>query len=260
MRKAMIVGFTLVICSMASAHNSYTGGYSGAPGTLKCASACHGGTGGTVVITGFPWSYVPGRIYRVVVARAAGSPIVNFNATTRVGSTTTVGGTFAAITNSALFTGADGGVYASPHAIDSAVFTWTAPAQGTGPVTFYAAAYQGTTTSRNGQSSAVTITSTEVVTKVEDEITSLSRFNLLQNFPNPFNPSTTIRYRLDAPGTVSLKIFNAVGEEIAVLADGHRSAGSYTVRWDAAALPSGVYFCRLRAGGFQETRRMVLAK
>ena len=155
--------------AIAFAHNSYTGGYSGAPGRQTCASSCHGGTSGTLTLTGFPTSYTPQHTYRILVGHNGGSPIVNFNATTRIGTSTTVAGTFVNVTNTALYVGGngDGGVYANPHSIDSAVFQWTAPAAGNGTVNFYAAGFQGTTTSSSGQSHSVTMNALESTTDVE---------------------------------------------------------------------------------------------
>lgn len=83
---------------------------------------------------------------------------------------------------------------------------------------------------------------------------------LLQNYPNPFNPTTTIRFSIPKAGDVSLKIFNLLGEEVATLTSGHREVGTHTVEWDATKQPSGVYFYRLQAGEFTETRKLVLLR
>jgi len=259
MTKKLIV-LTLSIVAVASAHNSYTGGYSGAPGTRTCASSCHGGSAGTMFVTGFPTSYSPGQTYRITIKRNGGSPIVNFNATTRVGLTATVAGTFLAVTNSALYAGADGGVYASPHAIDSAVFQWTAPARGTGGVTLYAAAFQGTTGSSSGQSRAISATATEITTGVDGSLSLPDKYTLCQNYPNPFNPSTAISYQLLANSFVTLKIFDVLGREVATLVNEQKGPGSYSVQWNAAGAPSGVYLYRLTAGDFVQIRRMVLMR
>lgn len=85
-------------------------------------------------------------------------------------------------------------------------------------------------------------------------------FSLGQNFPNPFNPSTAIVYDLPEGAYASLKVFNTLGEEAATLVDGYREAGRYSVTFDAADLPSGVYFYRLVAGNFLETRKLMLLK
>jgi hypothetical protein len=86
------------------------------------------------------------------------------------------------------------------------------------------------------------------------------RLALEQNYPNPFNPSTTIRYQLIAAGYVSLKVFDMNGRAVAVLVNERKPAGSFQVEWNAAGFPSGVYFCRLQAGGFFETKKLILIK
>jgi hypothetical protein len=85
-----------------------------------------------------------------------------------------------------------------------------------------------------------------------------NRFALLQNYPNPFNPSTTIRYELAKESFVSLKVFNLFGEDVARLVEGTLKAGVYTFQFDASKLVSGVYFYRLQAGEYLETKRMIL--
>ncbi|MCX6145607.1 MAG: family 43 glycosylhydrolase [Ignavibacteriales bacterium] len=86
------------------------------------------------------------------------------------------------------------------------------------------------------------------------------RFTLDQNYPNPFNPMTTIEFRVSNIEFVSLKVFDALGREISTLVNDVRQAGTYTLGWDASSLPSGVYFYRLWAGDFVETKKMILAK
>jgi hypothetical protein len=85
-------------------------------------------------------------------------------------------------------------------------------------------------------------------------------YALLQNYPNPFNPTTTIQYDLPFAGNISLTMYNVLGQEIALLADGYSNAGSYKVTWNAENTASGVYIYRLRAGDFVETRRLLLLK
>lgn len=85
---------------------------------------------------------------------------------------------------------------------------------------------------------------------------------LLQNYPNPFNPSTTISFELTSPEHIRLSIFTMLGQRIAVLADGQRAAGWHRVAFDAAQLPSGIYYYRLEqlSGEASFTRRMTLIK
>lgn len=89
----------------------------------------------------------------------------------------------------------------------------------------------------------------------------LSGFALGQNFPNPFNPSTEIAFSVEASGQATLEVYNALGQRVETLFDGSVEAGrSHTVRFNAANLPSGVYFYRLQSGGRSETRKLTLMK
>jgi len=85
-------------------------------------------------------------------------------------------------------------------------------------------------------------------------------FKLSRNYPNPFNPVTTIRYYLDKPADVSLKIFNSVGEEIGTLVDGFQAAGEHQIQWTPEGLPSGIYFSRLQSVDFSETKKILIQK
>jgi CubicO group peptidase (beta-lactamase class C family) len=86
------------------------------------------------------------------------------------------------------------------------------------------------------------------------------QFQLMQNYPNPFNPSTTISYSLPKSATVTIKIFNALGQEVALLENERKDAGNYQTTWNAFSTPSGVYFYRLQAGEYLETKKMILVK
>jgi hypothetical protein len=83
---------------------------------------------------------------------------------------------------------------------------------------------------------------------------------LFANYPNPFNPVTTIRFSLPSAGNLTIDIFNALGQKIAVLYDGKHFAGEGTVIWDAEKFSSGLYFVRLTVNGHSKIRKMVLAK
>lgn len=87
-----------------------------------------------------------------------------------------------------------------------------------------------------------------------------SRFQLGQNYPNPFNPKTVISYQLSVNSFVTLKVFDVLGREVAILVNGEKLAGNYEVRFDGANLPSGIYFYTLKAGEFSETKKMVLVR
>ncbi len=86
------------------------------------------------------------------------------------------------------------------------------------------------------------------------------QFSLEQNWPNPFNPTTQIRYTLAAPGPVKLLVFNSIGQTVAKLVDDYQTAGVYQVTWDASHLPGGLYFCRLETETYRASRKMVLQK
>lgn len=83
---------------------------------------------------------------------------------------------------------------------------------------------------------------------------------LLRNSPNPFNPTTTIGFEMEKEGHVELKVFDLIGQEVVTLVDGTLGVGQHRVKFDAAALPSGVYLYRLKHADGVAVRRMVLAR
>jgi hypothetical protein len=85
-------------------------------------------------------------------------------------------------------------------------------------------------------------------------------YQLNQNYPNPFNPTTQITFTLPIASTVSLKVYNILGQVVATLAQGTQPKGNYTVLFEGKNLASGVYFYRLEAGSFIQVRKMVLLK
>ena len=114
-----------------------------------------------------------------------------------------------------------------------------------------------------GDNGTILHTTNGGVTFIEEEennFTQPKEFLLLQNYPNPFNPNTIIKYSIPKSSQVSLKIFNTLGEKIETLVDEEKPAGTYELNWNAANLPSGVYFYRLQAGDFVQTRKMILLK
>jgi predicted extracellular nuclease len=95
---------------------------------------------------------------------------------------------------------------------------------------------------------------------VEDDVNSVYDYKLVQNYPNPFNPSTKIDYSLKSEGLVTLKIYNILGQEVAVLVNTIQTAGTHSINFDAGRLASGIYLYKLDSNGFTQTKKMMLIK
>lgn len=99
------------------------------------------------------------------------------------------------------------------------------------------------------------------VTGIEQELgVKPDNFSLSQNFPNPFNPSTTIKFKISNPGFVTLKVYDMLGREVAQLVNQDMTSGSYSINFDASNLASGTYVYQLNAGDIQLSKKMVLLK
>lgn len=94
----------------------------------------------------------------------------------------------------------------------------------------------------------------------EKQRSVVNGFTLEQNFPNPFNPVTSITFSMNTPGMVSLTVYNILGEQIAVLVNDNLTSGFHSVRFDASSFASGIYFYTVRTQNVIETKRMVLLK
>jgi subtilase family serine protease len=130
-------------------------------------------------------------------------------------------------------------------------FTWIGIMSGTN--------ITATATDPNGNTSAFSTpfeTGSEVITTEPLP----DRFALYHNTPNPFNPSTTIRFQIPEPCLVSLKVYDLLGKEVATLIHEYRAAGSYAVEWNANNLSSGIYICHMNAGAFTGIKKLVLQK
>jgi photosystem II stability/assembly factor-like uncharacterized protein len=105
-------------------------------------------------------------------------------------------------------------------------------------------------------------TTTGGVTSVleDDSPTLPTRFELHQNYPNPFNPTTIIKFSLPRAGFVTLKVLNLLGEEVATLVSQESGPGVFRAQWNAPGFASGVYFYRLQAGSFLETKKLILLR
>ena len=94
----------------------------------------------------------------------------------------------------------------------------------------------------------------------EDENTNISTFYLSQNYPNPFNPDTKINYSAPNISFVTIKVYDVLGNEIATLINEEKKSGNYQVEFNGSNLSSGVYFYRMQAGNFSNTKKLILIK
>ncbi|MFH1212638.1 MAG: T9SS type A sorting domain-containing protein [Candidatus Neomarinimicrobiota bacterium] len=93
-----------------------------------------------------------------------------------------------------------------------------------------------------------------------EDINSPQKFALYQNYPNPFNPVTTIQYYVPTQNHCTLRIYNVLGQEVTTLLDEMKTPGSYSITWEAENEPSGIYFYRLQAGDYSETKKILLIR
>jgi hypothetical protein len=101
----------------------------------------------------------------------------------------------------------------------------------------------------------------ELITDVQGEVSELPKeYKLEQNYPNPFNPITTISFSIPQSQDVELKVFDLLGNEVATLINEYKQAGEHKVEFDGGKLTSGIYFYRLKAGGFIQTKKLILLK
>lgn len=163
---------------------------------------------------------------------------------TLTGTTANVGGE---LVNS------NGVVVAVNNSTSNNPFILTAPSPGTYTVN---AGYKNP--SRDWGSTSAVIN----VTGVDEKLIGLnpSEFKLYANFPNPFNPSTKIRYAISETAFTTLRIYSLIGQEISILINEEKSPGIYEIDFNASELTSGTYLCELRTGNFVQTKKMILLK
>jgi hypothetical protein len=106
----------------------------------------------------------------------------------------------------------------------------------------------------------LTVYRNDLLVSVEDKGILPSRFAVHQNYPNPFNPSTSIQIDLVERASVTLEVYNLLGQRIAVLVNQQMPAGSFKVNFDASGLSSGMYFYRVQADGQSFARKMMVLK
>lgn len=104
-----------------------------------------------------------------------------------------------------------------------------------------------------------TTQATDTGTDTDESLTGRAdSWALMQNYPNPFNPATRIQFKIPEPAAVTLTVYNAIGQEVALLVDETRPAGLHNVVFDASGLPGGTYIYRLQADSFSESRIMTV--
>jgi hypothetical protein len=245
--------------AIAFGHATYTG-YSGAPGTGgTCSGQCHGSSGGSIAVRGFPASYTPGQAYTISVVHTSGSSVNNFNASVRQGTGSTNAGTIAAGYRTAVYntSGETNGVHLSSTNKDSCTFIWTAPSPGVGNVKLYLAGHQGS--SAGGANTVVTAVSTQGA-------------GIAENRPIPGrNPSLTVRptiitnkarIQVDAAVGTGLRLFvldrtgRVVGRIPAPAAD-------VTMEWapvdrSGRRLAAGSYVLVAMGNGLRVTRHLTI--
>jgi len=99
-----------------------------------------------------------------------------------------------------------------------------------------------------------------IPTLLQDDVETVTQFVLEQNYPNPFNPATNIQYAVSRRQFVSLKVYDVLGNEVAILVNEEKLAGNYEIEFDAGNLSSGIYFYRLVASSFIQTKKLILMK
>ena len=163
-----------------------------------------------------------------------------------------------AVSASNIFAGHYGrGVY---HSTDYGS-TWSQANKGLIDTTIFALAVSGNYVFAGTYSSGVWRRPLSELVGITKETSELPKqFTLSQNFPNPWNPSTNIKYFIPQASLISLKVYDILGNEIETLVNEEKPAGTYELTFNAANLPSGVYLYRIQAGSFVETKKMVLLK
>jgi len=175
-----------------------------------------------------------------------------------------------AVRGTDLFTGTNSGVFRSHYVnFTAGISPSSIPPGGSGSLKIhFDATPPGQVSEKiiitsNAPSSPDTIylTGNGTTTSVENISSEIpNHFTLSQNYPNPFNPSTNIDYQLPQRAYITFKVYNVMGQEVAILKDGEQEAGNYSVQFAAKNFPSGVYFARLQSNGVSLVRKLVLMK
>lgn len=146
----------------------------------------------------------------------------------------------------------DGNVVDVISQTSSNPFTLTAPSEGKYLVN---AGYKNPSRSWDSMNVVISVTGVS-----NNDLKPISTYKLYNNYPNPFNPATTIEYKIPEPGLVTIKVYDILGREVQTLVDQQLQPGLYSVQFDGSNLASGIYFYRIKAGKFVQTKKLILLK
>ncbi len=261
--KALLVLLLLAVSVVG--HSLYVqGSSSGRTGATQLngeGCVCHGAPSSAVSVTISGADTVLVGSTNTYVVTITGGPLVRGG--TNIAASA---GTLDVVTGSGLRKSGNELTHSAPKApVNNAVsfeFTFTAPSAA-GSAILYANGNSVNFNGNNGGDQWNFAPNKTVVIATTSSATTRNRpegFELAQNFPNPFNPSTTIRFTLPQDDVARLKVFDASGREVQTLVNGRTSRGTHFVQFNAANLASGVYLYRLETRAFSETKKMLLVK
>jgi len=278
---------TVIVFVILLAATSFLAAYSsgppnvhtGAPGESTCAtSGCHTGnalneSGGSLTISGIPTAgFELGQTYPVTISLSrTGQARWGFEAVVKDANGQQAGSvtiTDMSRTQSSVSSGLSYVKHTSGGTSSGTwTFNWQAPQTDVGTVTFYAA---GNAANGNGGSSGdyiytTALTANASVTAVEQQGRVPFSFRLHGNYPNPFNPATTIRFEIDRPGLVKVVVYDVAGRQVRELLNRNLTAGMHEALWDGRVsngniATSGVYFVRIKSMDRSAVSRMLLVK
>ncbi len=260
----MLFVLAVLLSSLLSTALYVQGNSSGRTGTTQLngeGCICHGAPSTAVSVSILGADTVLIGSTNTYTVRITGGPLVRGGTNIAASS-----GTLNVVAGSGLRKVGNELTHASPKApVNNAVsfeFTFTAPATA-GNVTLFA---NGNSVNFNSNSAGdqwnFAPNKTVVVTATSSTLMQKRPlgFELAQNFPNPFNPTTTIQFTLPQDDVVRLKVYDAIGQEVQTLVNGRTAKGTHKVHFNAANLSSGVYFYRLETSAYSETKKMLLLK
>ncbi|MBC8042249.1 MAG: T9SS type A sorting domain-containing protein [Rhizobacter sp.] len=263
-RRLAVVSIVLLTIAHATVAGAWFSGITGRTKKNSSGCTCHGTVSAAAAVTASisgPASLAAGETATYTLTVSGGPAVkAGVNIATINGELGTVSTELQKLSNELTHVGGVPIAFSGGSA--SVQFSYTAPSTA-GSDTIYA---NGNSTNDDGGNYgdewnfAPNFPITVGTSGAADEAASLREFQLKQNYPNPFNPNTVVSYRLSVVSQVELKVFDVSGKEVATLVRARQAAGSYSVRFGAAGLPSGIYFYKLQAGDFADTKKMLLVK